>query len=185
MTKIKAVLDQETWVAVDVPEEFQAIVLSLSSTYSSVNGMDMPGAEDNSKFSDPTSQEPTYSGENNADNGKLTSAIGESKVESTSQTENNASGNQRSTLQTIVHGGVGYHMVNWLVIWTCLLICSIHILSLLLKFGLLNWLKKKRLDSNETKAIIIVVMVILVRYIKAYFFFSKSLYLGNITLLFV
>lgn len=113
MTKIKAVLDQETWVAVDVPEEFQAIVLSLSSTYSSVNGMDMPGAEDNSKFSDPTSQEPTYSGENNADNGKLTSAIGESKVESTSpQTENNATGNQRSTLQTIVHGGVGYHMVN-------------------------------------------------------------------------
>ncbi|CAN6234384.1 unnamed protein product [Urochloa humidicola] len=113
MAKIKAVLDQETWVAVDVPEEFQAIVLSLSSTYSSVNGMDMPSAEDNSKFSDPTNQEPAYSAENSADNGKLTSAVGEGKVESTSpQTENNVTGNQRSALQTIVHGGVGYHMVN-------------------------------------------------------------------------
>lgn len=29
MTKIKAVLDQETWVEVDVPDEFQAIVTSL------------------------------------------------------------------------------------------------------------------------------------------------------------
>ncbi|EES11829.1 vacuolar protein sorting-associated protein 54, chloroplastic [Sorghum bicolor] len=113
MTKIKAVLDQETWVAVDVPEEFQAIVLSLSSTYSSVNGMEMPSPDDNLKFSDhrPTSQELTYSAENNADNGKVTST-GESKVESTSQTENNVAGNLKSTLQTIVHGGVGYHMVN-------------------------------------------------------------------------
>nr|CAB3486514.1 unnamed protein product [Digitaria exilis] len=112
MTKIKAVLDQETWVAVDVPEEFQAIVQSFSSTYSSVNGMDMPSADDNSKFSDPTSQDPTYSAENSDANGKLIPAVGESKVESTSQTENNVTGNQRSALQTIVHGGVGYHMVN-------------------------------------------------------------------------
>ena len=29
MTKIRAVLDQETWVEVDVPDEFQAIVSSL------------------------------------------------------------------------------------------------------------------------------------------------------------
>lgn len=121
MTKIKAVLDQETWVAVDVPEEFQAIVLSLSSTYSSVNGLEMPSTDDNSKFSDhrPTSQELTYSAENNADNGKVTST-GESKVESTSQTENNVAGNLKSTLQTIVHGGVGYHMVNWLVVYSYL-----------------------------------------------------------------
>ena len=138
LTKIKAVLDQETWVSVDAPEEFQAIVLSLSSTYSSVNGMDMPSADDNSKFTDPTSQETTYSAENNTDNGKLTSAAGESKIESTSQTENNVTGNQRSTLQTIVHGGVGYHMVNWLVICIPLLIVQFHILSLLMNFGLLK-----------------------------------------------
>lgn len=114
MTKIKAVLDQETWVAVDVPGEFQAIVLSLSSTYSSVNGIEMPSTDDNSKFSEqgPTSQELTYSAENNAENGKVTSVTGESKVESTLQNDNNAAGNLKTTLQTIVHGGVGYHMVN-------------------------------------------------------------------------
>ena len=32
MVKIKAVLDQETWVSVDVPDEFQAILSSLSSS---------------------------------------------------------------------------------------------------------------------------------------------------------
>lgn len=32
MAKIKAVLDQETWVEVDVPNEFQAIVTSLFSS---------------------------------------------------------------------------------------------------------------------------------------------------------
>uniref|UniRef100_N1QW77 Uncharacterized protein n=1 Tax=Aegilops tauschii TaxID=37682 RepID=N1QW77_AEGTA len=37
-----AVLDQETWVAVDVPEEFQVIVLSLPSTEVLVNDVEMP-----------------------------------------------------------------------------------------------------------------------------------------------
>ena len=32
MVKIKAVLDQETWVSVDIPDEFQAILSSLSSS---------------------------------------------------------------------------------------------------------------------------------------------------------
>ncbi|KAK3145254.1 hypothetical protein QOZ80_4AG0326290 [Eleusine coracana subsp. coracana] len=114
MAKIKAVLDQETWVAVDVPEEFQSIVLSLSCTYS-VNGMEMPSLDGSSKLSDdgPTKQEPIHSAEYSADNGKIISATShESKVESASQTENNLSGGGRSTSQTIVHGGVGYHMVN-------------------------------------------------------------------------
>ncbi|KAG8055995.1 hypothetical protein GUJ93_ZPchr0001g31285 [Zizania palustris] len=116
MTKIKAVLDQETWVAVDIPEEFQAIVLSLSSTYSPANGMEMPSADDILKPSDhriSTSQEPANSAENNADNGNAASTIiNESKAESNSQTDNNVVGHARSTQQTIVHGGVGYHMVN-------------------------------------------------------------------------
>jgi vacuolar protein sorting-associated protein 54 len=112
MAKIKAVLDQETWVAVDVPEEFQAIVLSLSSTYSA-NDMEMPSSDGSSKLSDDESAR------HSADNGKITSATShESKVESTSsQTENSVSGSARSTSQTIIHGGVGYHMVNWLVIY--------------------------------------------------------------------
>nr|KAJ0203594.1 hypothetical protein LSAT_V11C500262040 [Lactuca sativa] len=32
MTKLKAMLDQETWVEVDVPNEFQGIMDSLSRT---------------------------------------------------------------------------------------------------------------------------------------------------------
>ncbi|XP_040379050.1 vacuolar protein sorting-associated protein 54, chloroplastic [Oryza brachyantha] len=110
MTKIKAVLDQETWVAVDVPEEFQAIVLLLSSTYSSANGMEMPSTDDNSKLSEHQAmQEPVNSSENNTDNGNV---VHENKAESTSQTENSVVGHVRSTQQTIVHGGIGYHMVN-------------------------------------------------------------------------
>uniref|UniRef100_A0A0E0P5Z0 Vacuolar protein sorting-associated protein 54 C-terminal domain-containing protein n=1 Tax=Oryza rufipogon TaxID=4529 RepID=A0A0E0P5Z0_ORYRU len=104
MAKIKAVLDQETWVAIDVPEEFQAIVLSLSSTYSVANGMEMPSTDDSSKLHENrvTSQEPVNSAENNTDNGNA--------VSTSPSTENNV-GHARSTQQTIVHGGVGYHMM--------------------------------------------------------------------------
>lgn len=38
MAKIKAVLDQETWVAVEVPDEFQSIVDWLTSFETSTNG---------------------------------------------------------------------------------------------------------------------------------------------------
>lgn len=38
MTKLRAVLDQETWVEVEIPNEFQAIVDSLFSLESIVNG---------------------------------------------------------------------------------------------------------------------------------------------------
>jgi len=116
MAKIKAVLDQETWVAVDVPEEFQVIVLSLSSTDFPVNGMEMPST-DNKRLSEDgisTGQEPAYSAENNVDNGNVTSVTGhENKTESTSpQMENSVVGHVKSMSQTIVLGGVGYHMVN-------------------------------------------------------------------------
>uniref|UniRef100_A0ACD5YB66 Uncharacterized protein n=1 Tax=Avena sativa TaxID=4498 RepID=A0ACD5YB66_AVESA len=114
MAKIKAVLDQETWVAVDVPEEFQSIVLSLSSTDFPVNGMEMPSTDSNSKLSEDgilTTQEPSYSTENNVDNGDVTSVTGhENRGESTSpQIENSV---VKTMSQTIVLGGVGYHMIN-------------------------------------------------------------------------
>ncbi|KAM3392683.1 hypothetical protein ACQJBY_013698 [Aegilops geniculata] len=116
MAKIKAVLDQETWIAVDVPEEFQAIVLSLSSTDFPVNGMEMPSNDNNSKLSEDgvsTSQESAHSTENNVENSNGTSTTSnENKVESTSQTENSVAGHVRPVSQTIVLGGVGYHMVN-------------------------------------------------------------------------
>jgi vacuolar protein sorting-associated protein 54 len=43
MSKLAAVLEQETWVAVDAPDEFQAIVDSLTSTES--NGIISPSEE--------------------------------------------------------------------------------------------------------------------------------------------
>ena len=103
MAKIKAVLDQETWVAVDVPEEFQAIVLSLLSTDFPVNGMEMPSTDNNSKPSEDgisTSQEPAHSTENNVDNGNVTSVTGhENMTESTSQIENSVAGHVKSMSQ--------------------------------------------------------------------------------------
>ncbi|CAM0907924.1 unnamed protein product [Alopecurus aequalis] len=116
MAKIKAVLDQETWVAVDVPEEFQVIVLSLSSTDFPANGMEMPSTDNNSKLSDDgisTGQESSYPMENNVDNGNVTSVTGhENRTDSTSHIENSVVGHAKSMSQTIVLGGVGYHMVN-------------------------------------------------------------------------
>jgi vacuolar protein sorting-associated protein 54 len=131
MAKIKAVLDQETWVAIDVPEEFQAIVLSLSSTYSVANGMEMPSTDDSSKLHENrvTSQEPVNSAENNTDNGNA--------VSTSPSTENNV-GHARSTQQTIVHGGVGYHMVNWLVIYIFYLIVQVKLHSLLAHLAVLQ-----------------------------------------------
>jgi hypothetical protein len=43
MSKLAAVLEQETWVAVDAPDEFQVIVDSLTSTES--NGIISPSEE--------------------------------------------------------------------------------------------------------------------------------------------
>ncbi|KAI8000309.1 hypothetical protein LOK49_LG09G02894 [Camellia lanceoleosa] len=77
MAKIKAVLDQETWVEVDVPDEFQAIVTSLFC-------------------SEPLTAGHTDDGQGNVAN------------------SNNTNNKQRgkSSSQTLLFRGVGYHMVN-------------------------------------------------------------------------
>ncbi|KAM0938931.1 putative vacuolar protein sorting-associated protein [Dioscorea sansibarensis] len=117
MTKIKAVLDQETWVSVDVPDEFQAIVVSLSS-------FDTPASDSELAESEGlASQEPLTQNESvqtspdhpKQDPGTLTAPIQEKKVNSTPQTQSkNASLNEhgKSTSQTLVYRGIGYHMVN-------------------------------------------------------------------------
>ena len=86
MTKIKAVLDQETWVSVDVPEEFQAIVDSLSSEHSS-NGVNMT-LNHHDQFSDHN----------------------DSEVVEKSTLRNHE---EKYMTQTLVYKGTGYHMVNW------------------------------------------------------------------------
>eukprot|EP00494_Astrolonche_serrata_P025828 UN26089 len=78
--------------------------------------MEMPSNDNNSKLSEDgvsTSQESAHSTENNVENSNGTSTTSnENKVESTSQTENSVAGHVRPVSQTIVLGGVGYHMVN-------------------------------------------------------------------------
>ncbi|PKI49869.1 vacuolar protein sorting-associated protein 54, chloroplastic [Punica granatum] len=130
MTKIKAVLDQETWVEVDVPEEFQTIVYSLFGTQPSSNGG--PDVSPVSTFIDDdgigktvTSTQQEILGTDSIDGtgdiarqAKYPSAAGSlerSKADDVhSSHANNSSIKERgrSAAQSIVYRGVGYHMVN-------------------------------------------------------------------------
>lgn len=103
MAKMKAVLDQETWVAVDVPDEFQAIINSLVSSEALINGnlVDDHGTMASSGV-ELVSQS----------DGSLIVDGGEPPV----KTSADLSADGRSTSQTVMFRGVGYHMVNWLVI---------------------------------------------------------------------
>ncbi|XP_043695603.1 vacuolar protein sorting-associated protein 54, chloroplastic [Telopea speciosissima] len=141
MAKIKAVLDQETWVAVDVPDEFQAIVDSLLCSESLINGsqLDTPGnmaasyIEQISKISGPllvdgggsyTQQhvEQPDSVETSVDDSgqiKSTSLAGghqgsrtDVSVLSTRNEDGNMKEQGKYTSQTLVYKGLGYHMVN-------------------------------------------------------------------------
>ncbi|CAA6666555.1 unnamed protein product [Spirodela intermedia] len=134
MTKIKAVLDQETWVAVDVPEEFQAITDSFSSDISNVEHANV-SMNATSNYSD---QVPNHSNSEKAESGtavkqpskqddsvdisiehekqdKGTSRNQEKKVaalRSVQSGDANASEQGKSTTQTLIYKGIGYHMVN-------------------------------------------------------------------------
>ncbi|RZR82731.1 hypothetical protein BHM03_00009220 [Ensete ventricosum] len=124
MTKIKAVLDQETWVAVDVPDEFQAIVFSLSSgdaLLSDLASSDPDTGTVEAGF--PASQE--HIGENDSgqtvdrdkqakpvpsagSNQETNAASATSKRNSDTHTNEHG----RASSQTLVYRGVGYHMGN-------------------------------------------------------------------------
>lgn len=138
MTKIKAVLDQETWVEVDVPDEFQAIVTSLFSSVALDS--ESTNVQDNmTTYDEVASSNDTASGrlENSHQQTEQTSANEVIRVNSTqvnsisaeangrskaedSSVQNNSSSNVKergkSTSQTLSYGGVSYHMVNWLVL---------------------------------------------------------------------
>lgn len=102
MAKMKAVLDQETWVAVDVPDEFQVIINSLLSSEALINGNLVDGHD--------TVASSGIELVSNSD-GSLVDG-GESPV----KTSADVIADGRSTSQTVVFRGVSYHMVNWLVI---------------------------------------------------------------------
>ncbi|GJT44357.1 vacuolar protein sorting-associated protein 54, chloroplastic isoform X1 [Tanacetum coccineum] len=104
MTKLRAVLDQETWVEVDVPNEFQMIVDSLFSLESLVDddSDDHPESTANS-YSDVVSS-----------GAERPSKSADGIVDTTGQVNNNRTKNEhgKSSTHLISFRGVGYHMVN-------------------------------------------------------------------------
>ncbi|KAK2655653.1 hypothetical protein Ddye_008705 [Dipteronia dyeriana] len=140
MTKIKAVLDQETWVEVDVPDEFQTIVASLFSSEALVSGStddvqgnmttySEVGTSNDSTIIAPSgpqnshqqierndSSEVIASNSAQLNSASSAEANANSKVDATSSSVQTDSSNTKervkSTSQTLSYGGVGYHMVN-------------------------------------------------------------------------
>ncbi|MBA0778895.1 hypothetical protein Gotri_003184 [Gossypium trilobum] len=125
MTKIRAVLDQETWVEVDVPDEFQAIVSSLFDSEAIVSGS-KDNAESNmtegysnegSQVGSVAQNEPTDSSSTtavNAAQGKAEVIERKKSDAVTSSQSNNSNTKERgkNATQTLECGGVSYHMVN-------------------------------------------------------------------------
>lgn len=145
MAKIKAVLDQETWVEVDVPDEFQAIVTSLlcsealisENLHDAQNNVEISYGEvitnkDCSLMADAGPRKAQQqieqadfigvSIENTAHvkSTPLTEAIEKNKADATTNlvhsNNNKIKELVKSTSQTLMYKDVGYHMVNWLVI---------------------------------------------------------------------
>ncbi|XP_038882117.1 vacuolar protein sorting-associated protein 54, chloroplastic isoform X3 [Benincasa hispida] len=139
MTKIKAVLDQETWVEVDVPDEFQSIAESLCSQELLSEKVDLAQGNMDQSYSDVATNNDAsrivgggslnaqhYSEQidssdmsgGNTEHVKPTPAdtIEKSRADVTIPTMqiNNINVKERgkSSSQTLLHKGVGYHMVN-------------------------------------------------------------------------
>ncbi|XP_028755196.1 vacuolar protein sorting-associated protein 54, chloroplastic isoform X1 [Neltuma alba] len=129
MAKIKAVLDQETWVEIDVPDEFQSIVNVLFSS-DALTSENLDGAEDdNSKnyddgVTDNNVLPMANTGQSNAEQQvEQTNSIEISAKNATihrthsrnssAQTNNTDSkDHKKSASQTLYFKGVNYHMVN-------------------------------------------------------------------------
>ncbi|XAR56144.1 hypothetical protein NMG60_11036498 [Bertholletia excelsa] len=118
MTKIKAVLDQETWVEVDVPDEFQAIVTSLFESQPSITGQ-TDGCTGHIVVDDSEVASRTdilLMG----DTGQLNSQPHIECSDSTEVTEDNTVQSNsikskervKASSQSLLFSGVGYHMVN-------------------------------------------------------------------------
>ncbi|KAF9616654.1 hypothetical protein IFM89_031518 [Coptis chinensis] len=138
MAKIKAVLDQEMWVPVDVPDEFQAIANSLISTEAVINGNAEDGfgnvTIDDSELDSANGDEltvdagvspPQHGGGNGSvvDNTALGGAHLETKLSTSSPQNNisngkeqkknsNAKEHKKSEFQSIMYKDVGYRMAN-------------------------------------------------------------------------
>ncbi|CAN1809888.1 Vacuolar protein sorting-associated protein 54, chloroplastic [Linum perenne] len=131
MTKMKAVLDQETWVEVDVPDEFQGIITSLFSSETLMSAelvaaqCDGVASNDGSVVHDSGThaqqQLPRKDSVDKLNNAQLQShplseSTGSNKtdiVTSSAQGNNKTTKDRgKSASQKLFYGGIGYHMVN-------------------------------------------------------------------------
>lgn len=143
MAKIKAVLDQETWVEVDVPDEFQAIVASFfgseelvsENPHHAENNVETSSSEviinnDGSLITDTGPLKSQQKIDQTKISGisienleemksiPLAQGIEKNKADTTTYSAHNNNSKMehgKSTSHTLMYKGVGYHMVNWLV----------------------------------------------------------------------
>lgn len=141
MTKLRALLDQENWAEIDVPDEFQNIVTSLCSSVSVTTGESdaasdaaatsskevIPSSDGSSIAHAGVSNSPQtieQSDSNgtcvdhipNTNSSRLSTATESGNADvSTSSQGNSASTKERGkpVLRMLHFRGVGYHMVNW------------------------------------------------------------------------
>lgn len=135
MAKIKAVLDQETWIEVDVPDEFQAIVISFLGSdplivdnpdgnqdkvsivdgdlVSVSDGSTVDSGEGNTHQNGEQMTTKDAAGENSANEKShpLGEAIDNSKADAITSSNNNVK-DRKATSHTLQCRGSSYHMVN-------------------------------------------------------------------------
>lgn len=139
MAKLRALLDQENWAEIDVPDEFQSIVTSLCSSESVTAGehhatsddtasssIEVVSSSDGSSMADTgpsnSSQHIDQPDSNgivdhmpNTDSARSSMATENSNDVSTSSHGNSSNTKERgkSALRMLYFRGAGYHMVNW------------------------------------------------------------------------
>ncbi|XP_015166654.1 vacuolar protein sorting-associated protein 54, chloroplastic-like isoform X2 [Solanum tuberosum] len=117
MAKMRAILDQENWAEIDVPDEFQAIVTSLFCSESETREL----ADEVSADIAPSSPEMVLGSDGSptaearlqkiSQNAEHTDSI--PRLESTAQSnETNSRERGKSSTRLLFFRGVGYHMVN-------------------------------------------------------------------------
>lgn len=130
---MKAILDQENWAEIDVPDEFQAIVTSffspetlVTSENATSNGPVAPGSEgslvdaglsnssQNMEQHDSVAEHLDSAAQGNSSGLRRTES-GNADTESNSahSVESNSRERGKASPRMLYFNGIGYHMVNW------------------------------------------------------------------------